>query len=349
MVNTPEQKGPFSRTALMSRIALWSTLVFLIFVVIASVAWAIVSFFDAQQSGQWDIALMLPVLAFVAALVAGAWAVVLHGAVQVLIADEAAMRNTAGWLERIETLHNDQSQSLKKLVELESLSDQAKSLIFRDREIDALRETVRDDIMRQDYKTAETLIETMETRFGYADEATRLRQEVQDARKATLEEKIDTAIGRVQAIIDAHDWPRAIRAAQKLLGLFPTDAKVAALPQRVEAARARHKRQLLQEYGEAVKRNDVDRSIELLRELDPHLTPQEAAALEESARGVFRAKLHNLGVQFAICVTDQRWDEAIITGEEIVRNYPNSRMSHEVRQKMPQLRSRAAEVQAPRR
>jgi outer membrane protein assembly factor BamD (BamD/ComL family) len=63
--------------------------------------------------------------------------------------------------------------------------------------------------------------------------------------------------------------------------------------------------------------------------------------MEESARGVFRAKLHNLGVQFAICVTDQRWAEAIEVGEQIISEYPNTRMASEVRSKMDQLRARA--------
>ena len=40
--------------------------------------------------------------------------------------------------------------------------------------------------------------------------------------------------------------------------------------------------------------------------------------------------------------------QAISTGEEIMRDYPNSRMSQEVRQKMPQLRANAsASAQAP--
>ena len=106
-------------------------------------------------------------------------------------------------------------------------------------------------------------------------------------------------------------------------------------------ARTGHKRSLLQAYGEAVRKNDVDKSIELLRELDRYLTPQEAAALEESVRGVFKAKLHNLGVQFAISVTDQQWADAVATGEEIIREFPNTRMAQEVREKMGLLRSRA--------
>ena len=144
--------------------------------------------------------------------------------------------------------------------------------------------------------------------------------------------------------MDAHDWAKALRGAQKLQSLFPDNPKVADLPQRVEVERTKRKRQLLSDYDEAVRKNDVDAGIDLLKKLDRHLTPQEAAALEESARGVFKAKLHNLGVQFAICVSDERWAEAVATGEEIMRSFPNSRMSHEVRQKMAQLRTHAAET-----
>jgi len=161
---------------------------------------------------------------------------------------------------------------------------------------------------------------------------------------ATTDEKVDAQLRRIQQIVERRDWGRAKREAERLTALFPGSDKAAALPKQVQASYVKHKRQLLEAYGQAIAKNDVDRGIELLRELDPYLTPQEAAALEESARGVFRAKLHNYGVRFAIAVTDQRWDEALATGEEIIREYPNSRMAQEVRQNMDHLRARVAEM-----
>ena len=71
------------------------------------------------------------------------------------------------------------------------------------------------------------------------------------------------------------------------------------------------------------------------------LTPQEGAALAESARGVFKARLHNLGVQFAIRITDKNWVEALAVGQDIISEYPNSRMAEEVRDRMDLLRQRA--------
>jgi len=202
-------------------------------------------------------------------------------------------------------------------------------------------------MIKQDYTTAAALIDGLETRFGYADEAARLREEMEQTKRATLEEKIDAAVGRIQQIIDQRNWSLAMRESRRILRLFPENPKVASLPERIERARARHKRELLQEYGEAVRKNDVDRSIDLLKELDLYLTPQEGAALQESARGVFKAKLHNLGVRFAIAVTDQQWAEAVRTGEEIIQEFPNSRMATEVRQKLDVLRGRAAQPPPP--
>lgn len=266
---------------------------------------------------------------------------VLYGLIKAMVANELAVSRSASLLERLETLQQDQGSSLKKLIDLESLSDQARSLIFRDREIEAFRETIHHNLMRQDYKTAEALIDTIETNLGYSDEAARLREEVAESRKATLEEKIDVEVNRIQKIIDRHDWSHAIRESQQLLKLFPDNPKVTALPERIQAARATHKRDLLRVYDEAVRKNDVDGSVELLKELDSYLSPQEAAALAESARGVFRAKLHNLGVQFSLFVTEEQWNQAVATGEQIIREYPNSRMAQEVREKMDQLHAKA--------
>jgi len=91
----------------------------------------------------------------------------------------------------------------------------------------------------------------------------------------------------------------------------------------------------------SVQRNEVDRGIALLRQLDQYLTPNEAAALEESARGVFRAKLHNLGVQFSLAVTEHNWRDAIDAGKQIIDEFPNTRMAREVNERMHVLTKRA--------
>ncbi|MHC4352877.1 MAG: hypothetical protein ACYS0H_09160, partial [Planctomycetota bacterium] len=65
-----------------------------------------------------------------------------------------------------------------------------------------------------------------------------------------------------------------------------------------------------------------------------YLTPNEALALQEAARDVFRTKLHNLGVQFAIAVTEKQWGGALDIGQQIINDFPNSKMSEEIRGKL---------------
>ena len=282
------------------------------------------------------------VLAILAELTTALCAFVFYGVVRAMVANESQLSATAGRVERLETLLEDQNAATRRIADLASLSDKAKSLIYHDREIDALRETVHEHLIGQDYGSAEALVASVADM--YPDEAARLRQEITDSRKATHDDKVNLALDRVEHIIQSQDFARALREAQRVMQAFPGDQRVLALPTRIQSERNRHKRELLQAYGEAVSKNDIDHSIELIRELDRYLSPQEAAALQDSARGIFRAKLHNLGVQFAIQATEQRWEEAIGTGEQIVRDYPNSRMAYEVRSKMDSLRTRAAEV-----
>jgi hypothetical protein len=249
-------------------------------------------------------------------------------------------------LIRLESVLEASQTELKRLANLAQLSDQAKVMIYRERELDAVQEIVNACLLRQDYAQAEKIIERMENQFGYQVEAERLRTAVAVNRTATEEGKINAAIDRVNQIIIERNWDRALRESQRLAAAYPEDERVKALPARIAEAKNQNKRELLGKYDEAVTRGDLDASIELLRELDRYLTPQEAAAMQESARGVFRAKLHNLGMQFALAVTDERWSAAVQIGEQIVHGYPNSRMAGEVRQKLDALRQLTASAGA---
>lgn len=332
--------GRFAWVTKLSRIVLIASLIF----IVLSMALAVTSL---VYVGEYNASTIISTAAAVlGGLIISGMLIVAFGLVQVWVSAEIHLEELPSQLDRTESLLSDSASNLKDLRELATLSDKAKSLIYREREIEAFHETIHHDMMRQDYQTAEMMIEQIEKDFGYVEEAERMKKELADSRKATMDEKIDAAIGRIQKIVETEDWTRALREAQRMMTVFPDNEKVQSLPQRIDAARQQHKRRLLQEYGEAVRKNDIDTGVELLKKLDGYLTPQEAAALRESARGIFRAKLHQLGVQFAICVNDQNWKEAVISGEQIITEYPNSRMAHEVRQKLDALRSKAANQQA---
>ena len=53
-------------------------------------------------------------------------------------------------------------------------------------------------------------------------------------------------------------------------------------------------------------------------------------------------KRENLGVQFKIAVHDKEWLRSVTVGEQIIREFPNTRMADEVRSMLDLLRERAA-------
>lgn len=286
------------------------------------------------------LSISIPVLAV---LGLGLLAATVFGAVLVLVAGERQARELNDRLKRMESLSEALHESNKRIVDLAQMSDAAKSLLFRQREIEAMQELLHEYLISQEYTEAEALVNDIQRRFGYAEQVQQMRQEIAQARQSTVEQKVAAAIDRVHRMIEAHDWAQAMRHARRLAEVLPNDRQIATLPQQIRDARIRHKSDLLAVYGEAVKNSDIDRSIALLHELDKYLTPQEAAAMEESARGVFRAKLHNLGVQFAIRVNEENWPEAVAIGEQIIREYPNSRMAQEAALKMDRMRQLAAQ------
>ena len=323
----------------MATIAMIVTVAMAIVAIVVTVAMGVTLVLDTPA---WDN-LMPVVLALACEVGLALWAVVIYGLVTLFVNCQENAETALGRLGTIESLVSDQAGSSKKLVDLNKLSDKAKSLVFHEGEIDAFNEAVHADLMRQDYKAAEVLIEDVEKKFGYADEAQRLRNELEASKKTSLDEKIDAAVARIMTIIERLDWQRATRETQRVMRLFPDNPKISSLTEHIQQARVQRKRYLLQKYDEAVRKNDVDTSIATLKELDLYLTPQEGAALAESARGVFKIRLHNLGVQFAIRITDQQWAESIAVGQEIIQEFPNSRMAQEVREKLSVLREKAAE------
>jgi len=340
----PEETGRFEWVTRVARLVFIGTLALLTIALMASVAMVVLTLTrspgDPEAGTVGGTESMLWVVLVTAELLALMWSIVMYGLVRILATSQGATAALNSRIIRVETLMDETSVRIKELAELAPLSDNAKRLLHRDREVEALREAIHEDIIRQDYQRAENLADTVEKDLGYSAEAAELREEIAKSRDATVEEKLDLAIARIDELCNDRKWARSLREAQRVLRLFSDNPKVAALPDRIMEARNDVKRQLLQSYGEAIRKNDVDAGVTLLQQLDAYLTPQEGAALQESARGVFKARLHNLGVQFAICVTDNRWQDAIEAGEAIIAEFPNSRFAQEVLQKMQHLRSR---------
>jgi hypothetical protein len=236
-------------------------------------------------------------------------------------------------------------EHIRTIAENSHLSDWSKRIVHRNKDYEFLRETINAAIIRQDWESAEHLIGDVATEFGYHEEAARFKQQLEQARKATSEERITAVLARFDKLCDEHKWAQAHEDCERLRALFPDDARIAALPGEIEVRRQEYKQKLLGDYDQAVRTEDVDRAHRLLFALDQYLVPQEAEAIKESARGVFRARLEQIKTRFSIAVSYKQFGNAIAAGEQLMREFPNSGYAHEIAKLMPVLRERAQQPQ----
>ncbi len=234
-----------------------------------------------------------------------------------------------------------QGAALELIAENTRISDAAKAIAHRDQELDALRTAIRDDIRHEKWELALNLIDEMEQRFGYKEESDRLQEEVDEARNVAIQSKLQEAIDMIDSHFQSHQWDRAQSEIDRLQRALPDNAKVLTLQDRMKVLQEQHKQELKLAWEEAVRRNDTDLAIDILKELDQYLSPAEAHELKSSARHVFKDKLLQLGVQFRVAVTEKRWSDAVNIGRELIREFPNARMANEVREALDTLRERA--------
>lgn len=221
------------------------------------------------------------------------------------------------------------------------LSETAKSIAFRDADKQALREAVFDKLQQQDFDGTYTIIDEISKVEGYKQLAGQLHAEADRYHDSTDTERVNQVIAHIEKLLDNHEWPRASAQIERLIKSAPGSEKARSMRQRLIDKKEERKKILLRAWDDAVKREATDRSLEILRDLDQYLTPNEGLALQEAARSVFRSKLHSLGVQFSLAVSGRQWAQAIEAGKGIVRDFPNSRMAEEIREKMKILKQRA--------
>jgi hypothetical protein len=237
----------------------------------------------------------------------------------------------------LEKLH----QTLNQLNQGTRLSEKAKAIAFRDSDTQTLREIVFDKLQQKDFDGAYEIIDEIAHSTGYKKLAEQLRIQADKYRNSTDTERLTQSIAHIEKVFDEHQWGKASSQVERLVKEYPTNEKALAMRQLLNEKKDERKKVLLNAWDEAVKRQATDRSLEILRELDQYLTPNEGLALQEAARDVFRTKLHNLGVQFSLAISGKQWAKAHETGMEIIRDFPNSRMAEEIREKVEIIKSHA--------
>ena len=221
------------------------------------------------------------------------------------------------------------------------LSDSAKRVLFRERELELLRRTIEDDLSRGDFNAALILCDDM-ARLGYAEEAEAFRTRVLPARNEQHETVIHESLRSFDELLQTRDWSAAYLEASRLRRLYPESHLLHGITQRIEDAKADHKHHLEDAFREAAARDDVSKAMKLLRELDLCITREEARQLTPIAKGVIDKHRNYLEIQFKMAVSDHRWQEAAEIGATIIEDFPNTKMADEVRSMIDVIRTRAS-------
>lgn len=294
--------------------------------------------------GNWATPLLaISKTLLMAALLIAVYAVLtmMHGLLRAVHDNGAKLDNTAEMQVRQINLMAQISQGIR-------ISDAAKEIIFRETEQLELGEAALAKLHQHDFDAAQSMITAMEQQEAYQELAGRLRKMAEKYRTATEDGRIQQIVSHIETLMGQYRWTQAAAQIDSLLKVFPHSEKPRQMPSRLRERKDMRKGELLFEWDKAVQAKDTDKSLAILKELDMYLTPAEALALQESASSVFKTKLHNLGVQFTMAITEKNWDSAVETGRQIMQDFPNSRMAAEIRDKMDILQDHARRSGEPR-
>jgi len=245
--------------------------------------------------------------------------------------NSSKLEELTGALEKIHT-------GLKQINHSTRISETAKAIAFRDSDRQSLREAVFEKLQMQDFDAANDIINEIATRSEYQELAEQLRIQAEQYRNANDQERLNQIIAHIEKLLVECQWSRASAQIEGLIRNYPESEQAKTMRQVLYDKKQERKKILLAAWDDAITHQETDRSLDILKELDQYLTPNEALALQEAASDVFRTKLHNLGVQFSISVTEKRWAEALGIGQQIINDFPNSRMSEEIRTKLDVLK-----------
>jgi len=232
---------------------------------------------------------------------------------------------------------------LDAILEAMQMSENAKRVLFRDRELELLRKTVQDDIEAGDFHAALVLCDQMANVFGAVEEAEKMRTRVQEIIHQHHEERIREEMKQLTTLLEAHQWVEAYQYASKMRRLYPESPLLHDLEQRIASVRTEYGHQLEERFLMAAEQDDVENAMAFLKELDGYLTPDEARRIRSTADKVIATYRENISAKFKMAVRDHRWREALAFGEEIMNQFPNAQMASEVREIMNTIQARAVE------
>ncbi len=249
------------------------------------------------------------------------------------------------WQLRFTTGNASSSEAgkLDAILEAVQMSENAKRVLFRDRELSVLRNTVQEDIERGEFHSALIVCDQMATVFGAVEESEVLRTKVQTIIHNFHDARICEEVEKLENMLADQKWVEAYQDAARLRRLFPESPQLHGLEQRISDVRIHYRHDLEARFLEAASCENVEQAMKLLRELDGYLTPDEARKFRVAATDVITKYKDTLGARFKMAVSDRRWEEAIEFGEVITQQFPNTKMAEEVKTMLETIRVRAGE------
>ena len=244
-----------------------------------------------------------------------------------------ALEENGAKLERIAEALEKNRSVLARIDQSVRLSETTKAIVFRDPDRQSLQEAVFAKLQQQDFDAAYEIIDEIAQRAEYKEFAEWLRAEADQYGDSTDAEKVKQVIAHIEKLFESYEWVKASAQIEDLIKAYPKSEGAKALRQKLLDKKEARKKTLLTAWDDAVQRQATDRSLQILKELDLYLGPNEGLALQEAAKDVFKSKLHNLGVRFSLAISGNKWTEALEIGSEITRDFPNSRIAGEIREK----------------
>ncbi len=249
-----------------------------------------------------------------------------------------ALEDNSTKLEELTKALEQIHSGLRKISQTTLISDAVKSIAFKDADRQSLREVVFEKLQSRDFSTANEIIDEIQKLPEYEELAVELKEQAEKYQNATEQERVSQLIAHIEKLIDEAKWARASAQIEGLIKAHPESEQAKNMRIVLYERKQERKRILLAAWDDAVTNQETDRSLEILKELDSYLSPNEASALQEAASDIFRTKLHKLGMKFSIAVTERRWADALVIGQKIMNDFPNSKMCQEIYTKLDVLK-----------
>jgi hypothetical protein len=243
-------------------------------------------------------------------------------------------------------LLRDINHSIKQLTEQQALSDDARRVLHRDRERELLRGAIEEDMRREDWEAAMVLVHELADRFGYRNDAEEFRTRIDAERAEHLEHDVASAVASLDGLITQRRWEDARAEAERIARLYPDSRRAQGLDGRVDRAFDQYRSDVEHRFLQAARNEQIDEAMRLLKELDLYLSAEDAEPYKEVARGVIGKARDNLGVQFKLAVRDHQYRRATQIGQQIIEQFPNTRMADEVRSMLNGLHQRATATES---